>query len=185
MHQRTGTGVELTWIGSSSTLKGLETIRPLLEEVGHRWPGLRMKLICDRFLEFESLSVIRRVWSEATEADDLASADIGISWVPDDPWSRGKCGLKVLQYMAAGLPVVANPVGVQAEMVGHGETGFLCSTPDEWRAAIGRLRHDPMVRKRMGEAGRARVENEFSVGVGAARWIDVLRTFQHTTALVG
>ena len=63
-------------------------------------------------------------WTEASEAVEIAGADIGISWMPDDAWSRGKCGLKVLQYLAAGLPVVANPVGVQIEMVRHGETGF-------------------------------------------------------------
>ena len=144
-----------------------------------------MKLICDRFLEFENLSVIRCPWSEKTEAEDLESADIGISWVPDDPWSRGKCGLKVLQYMAAGLPVVANPVGVQAEMVRHGETGFLCGSPDEWSAAIGRLSHDPLLRKRMGKAGRKRVESGFSVGVGATVWTNLLDAFRPQSALVG
>jgi glycosyltransferase involved in cell wall biosynthesis len=184
-HQRAGAGVELVWIGSSSTLQGLETIRPLLEEVGRCWPGLRMRLICDRFVELENLSVVRLPWSEATEASDLAAADIGISWVPDDPWSRGKCGLKVLQYMAAGLPVVANPVGVQAEMVRHGETGFLATKAAEWSAAVGRLAHDPSLRMRMGHAGRARVEREFSVAVGAARWIEMLGAMQRTTALAG
>jgi glycosyltransferase involved in cell wall biosynthesis len=184
-HQRAGTGAELVWIGSSSTLKGLETIRPLLEDVGRCWPGLHMKLIGDRFLELENLSVIRRPWSEATEADDLATADIGISWVPDDPWSRGKCGLKVLQYMAAGLPVVANPVGVQSEMVRHGETGFLATTADEWSVAVGRLAHNPLLRTRMGQAGRARVEREFSVTVGAARWVEMLGARQRTSALAG
>jgi glycosyltransferase involved in cell wall biosynthesis len=184
-HQRAGVGVELVWIGSSSTLQGLESIRPLLEEIGRCWPGLRLKLICDRFVEFENLPVIRRPWSEATEAEKLASADIGISWVPDDPWSRGKCGLKVLQYMAAELPVVANPVGVQAEMVRHGETGYLCSTPDEWSAAIGRLSHDPLLRRQMGESGRRLVERAFSISVGAASWAHLLSTFQRPTALAG
>jgi hypothetical protein len=184
-HQRAGAGAELVWIGSSSTLQGLEAIRPYLEDMGRNWPGLQLELICDRFLELENLSVIRRPWSEATEARDLASADIGISWVPDDPWSRGKCGLKVLQYMAAGLPVVANPVGVQAEMVRHGETGLLATTAAEWSAAVGRLAHDPSLRIRMGQAGRARVEREFSVAVGAARWVEMLGAIQRTMALAG
>jgi hypothetical protein len=185
IHQRAGAGVELAWIGSSSTLQGLETIRPLLEEMGRCWPGLRLKLICDRFLEMENLCVVRRPWSEATEAANLASADIGISWIPDDAWSRGKCGLKVLQYMAAGLPVVANPVGVQAEMVAHGETGFLVVSPDEWSEAVGRLAHDPELRKRMGQAGRARVERDFSVAAGATHWIGMLQTVEPRTALAG
>jgi glycosyltransferase involved in cell wall biosynthesis len=184
-HERSGAGVELVWIGSSSTLNGLEAIRTLLEDLGVNWPGIQLKLICDRFLELQKLSVLPCRWSEATEAADLASADIGMSWVPDDPWSRGKCGLKVLQYMAAGLPVVANPVGVQAEMVRHGATGFLATTAVEWSAAVGRLAHDPLLRKRMGQAGRARVERDFSVAVGATRWIEVLRMFQGRKALAG
>jgi glycosyltransferase involved in cell wall biosynthesis len=123
-HRRTGAGVDMVWIGSSSTLRGLEAIRPLLETLGSSWPGIRLKLICDRFLELQHLSIVPLRWTEATQADDLAAADIGISWLPDDAWSRGKCGLKVVQYMAAGLPVVANPVGVQAEIVQHGENGL-------------------------------------------------------------
>src|SRR5207253_3934259 len=118
-----------------------------------------LKLICDRFLSLRHLPVVRCRWSQAGETAALADADIGISWVPDDLWSRGKCGLKVLQYMAAGLPVVANPVGVQAELVRHGENGFLARTPDEWAEAVGRLAHDPELRRRMGQAGRRLVED--------------------------
>src|SRR5205085_460776 len=98
--------------------------RPLLEEVGRRCSGVVLKLVCDRFVDFDNLTVVPCPWSEPGERRELASADIGISWLPDDAWSRGKCGLKVLQYMAAGLPVVANPVGVHTEMIGHGSTGF-------------------------------------------------------------
>jgi glycosyltransferase involved in cell wall biosynthesis len=173
-HTRSGEGVQLVWIGSSSTLRGLEAVRPLLEEVGRRCPGLRLKLVCDRFLELQHLPVLPRPWSEAGEAAELASADVGISWVPDDPWSRGKCGLKVLQYMAAGLPVVANPVGVQPDLVRPGVTGFLADTAAGWAEAVGRLARDPGLRRRMGAAGRRVVEGEYSVGAGAARWLALL-----------
>jgi glycosyltransferase involved in cell wall biosynthesis len=167
-------GVHLVWIGSSSTLRGLRAIQPILEEVGRRWPGLRLKLMCDRFLELRHLPVVACPWSEAGEATELAAADIGISWVPDDDWSRGKCGLKVLQYMAAGLPVVANPVGVQAELVRPGTTGFLADTTESWVAAIGLLARDPELRRRMGAAGRRLVEQEYSVRAGAERWLGLL-----------
>ncbi|MFM7151153.1 MAG: glycosyltransferase, partial [Gemmataceae bacterium] len=117
--------LELVWIGSSSTLQGIEAITPLLEGLGSRLPGLKIKIICDRFPSFKNLQIIPVRWQDATEVEELASSAIGFSWIPDDPWSRGKCGLKVLQYMAAGLPVLANPVGVQKEMVRQRENGFL------------------------------------------------------------
>jgi glycosyltransferase involved in cell wall biosynthesis len=173
-HERAGVGVQLVWVGSSSTLQGLERARPLLETVGNRVPGLRLKLVCDSFLTLASPPVDACHWAESTEAEAIAAADIGISWLPDDDWSRGKCGLKVLQYMAAGLPVVANPVGVQADLVRHGETGFLATTPREWVEAVGRLARDPDARQRMGAAGRRRVEAEYGVAAGGRRWRAVL-----------
>jgi glycosyltransferase involved in cell wall biosynthesis len=184
-HARTGPGVQLVWVGSSSTLNGLERIVPLLEEVGRRHPGLRLKLICDRFLKLKHLQVMECAWNEASETADIAAADIGIGWVPDDLWSRGKCGLKVLQYMAAGLPVVANPVGVQADMVRHGETGFQAETPEEWMDAIARLVDDAQLRHRLGAAGRALVEREYSVPVGAARWLALLNSLERARKQAG
>ena len=80
----------------------------------------------------------------------------------DDPWTRGKCGLKVLQYMAAGLPVISSPAGVNAEIVIHGETGFLAETPEEWKAAVERLVTSPELRRSMGMAGRRREVEHFS-----------------------
>ncbi|HLJ96429.1 MAG TPA: glycosyltransferase family 4 protein [Gemmataceae bacterium] len=173
-HRRAGEGVKLVWIGSSSTLTGLASIRPLLEKLGAQVPGLRLKLVCDRFWTLQHLSVVRCPWTQEGEAGALADADIGISWLPDDFWSRGKCGLKILQYMVAGLPVVANPVGIQTELVRHGETGFLAETPEQWLEAIGRLTHDPQLRRRMGQAGRQCVERAFSVAAGAECWRTLL-----------
>lgn len=182
-HLPSAGGARLAWIGSGSTLRGLERIRGLLEELGKTNPGLNLNVICDRSLKLEHLPVRFCRWSGETEAGALASADIGISWLPPDSWSRGKCGLKVLQYMAAGLPVVVNPVGVQTELVQHGETGFLVETPAQWSAAIGRLAADPALRRRFGAAGRRRVSEQFHVQQGAAAWLDLLRTFRHGAAL--
>jgi glycosyltransferase involved in cell wall biosynthesis len=174
--------VVVVWVGSSSTLKGLERCAPLLEELGSQIPALRLKVICDRTLALRHLIVNHHPWSAATEAADIASADIGISWIPDDEWSRGKCGLKVLQYMAAGLPVVANPVGVHIEMVRHQETGFLAETPGEWTEAIYQLASDADLRQRMGRAGRQLVEGRYSVSVGARVWLSVLEEMQSAPA---
>jgi glycosyltransferase involved in cell wall biosynthesis len=163
-------GVQLVWIGSSSTLRGLEGARDVLEALGARLPGLALKVICDRFPTFRNLRVLPCPWSGRTEAAELRAADIGLSWLPDDLWSRGKCALKVLQYMAAGLPVVANPVGVQAEVVRSGETGFLVETAGELARAVARLAGDPGLRRRMGERGREVVRTTFSLASGEARW---------------
>ncbi len=173
-HRRPAGTAQLVWVGSASTLQGLERMQPLLEALGRDCPGLCLKLVCDRFLSLRRLPVLPCPWSEAREGDELAAADIGVSWVPDDLWSRGKCGLKVLQYMAAGLPVVANPVGVQAEMVRHGETGFLTDTPAQWTEAVRRLTHDPELRRRMGRAGRRLLETRYSVATAARHWLALL-----------
>jgi hypothetical protein len=165
------------WVGSSSTLKGLERFAPTLSAIGRAVPGTRLKLVCDRFAHFPGLPVERCVWNEATEAQEIAAADIGIGWVPDDPWSRGKCGLKVLQYQAAGLPVVANPVGVQADFVRDGETGFRAATADEWVNAVRALAADAALRARLGAAGRKQVEGRYSVDSGARRWVEALAGF--------
>jgi len=166
--------VRMTWIGSSSTLQGLDLVRGPLEELGKRNGRLSFKVICDRAPAWRDLPIEFCPWSEATEAEDLATADIGVSWIPDDDWSRGKCGLKVLQYMAAGLPVVANAVGVHPEMVEHGKTGLLVETPKEFAAAVETLAHDATLRARLGEAGRRRVEKHYSLEHGAGEWLKLL-----------
>jgi glycosyltransferase involved in cell wall biosynthesis len=176
--QGRGETLRLVWVGSSSTLKGLDRCANLLDEIGLRVPGTRLKLICDGELRLPHLAVDHCAWSEATEAVDIAAADVGISWVPDDDWSRGKCGLKLLQYMAAGLPVIANPVGVHTEIVRHMETGFLAESREEWFAAASRLSADAGLRERMGRAGRRRLEACYSVAEGARTWLSVLESLQ-------
>ncbi len=167
-------GKELVWIGSSSTLQGIERIAPLLEQLGQAIPGLRLRVICDRFPRFQHLPVICRPWSEATEVAELLQADLGISWIPDDLWSRGKCGLKLLQYMAAGLPVVANPVGMHLQIVRHGETGWLVHSAEDWLCAVRRLVGDASLRARMGQAGRRQLQTEYSISCAAKTWLTLL-----------
>jgi glycosyltransferase involved in cell wall biosynthesis len=155
--------IDLVWIGSSSTLKGLGQERDLWERLGREVPGLRIRVICDRYPEFTDLTVVPVPWSRETEARELAAAHVGISWLPDDLWSRGKCGLKVLQYQAAGLPVIANPVGMNVELVEPGATGYLAATPDQWVQAVRTLAADPRLRLSMGLLARRRVETGFSI----------------------
>lgn len=166
--------LEMVWIGSSSTLPGLRLLTPVLESLGRKHPHRQLKIICDRSFKLRSLKVKHCQWAEQAEAAELAAADIGISWMPDDLWSQGKCGLKVLQYMAAGLPVIANAAGIQRELVRHGETGFLVNTLDEFVQAVETLEGAPELRRHMGRAGRRLVEKEYHVSVGGKHWLQLL-----------
>jgi len=110
-----------------------------------------------------------RPWAEETEASEIQAFDVGIMPLDDTEWERGKCGYKLLQYMAAGRPVVASPVGVNPDIVEPGVTGLLARTPEEWRTALTRLRDDPGLRARMGAAGRRRVEADYSLDIAEPR----------------
>jgi glycosyltransferase involved in cell wall biosynthesis len=113
-------------------------------------------------------------WRLEDEGRLLADGDIGIAPLPDTPQARGKCGFKVLQYMAAGLPVVTSPVGANAEYVRPEETGLHAGPAEEWVAAIGRLAADPALREHMGRAGRRRVEREFDFAVLAPAFCELV-----------
>ncbi|MCB0134485.1 MAG: glycosyltransferase family 4 protein [Caldilineaceae bacterium] len=114
-------------------------------------------------------------WSEATEISLIKGMDIGLMPLPDTPWTRGKCGYKLIQYMACGLPVIASPVGVNTEIVKHGVNGFLASTEAEWTEALRTLLSDAALRARMGEAGRRKVERDYSLQVWGPRVAQILR----------
>ncbi len=163
--------LQMVWVGSSSTLQGLELQRPLWARLGREIPKLELHLICDRFARFDPLPVFEVPWSEPTEARAIAARDVGISWVPDDRWSRGKCGLKILQYQAAGLPVVANPVGVHPRMIEPGVNGFLPESEDDWLDAIRLLATNPELRIAMGREARRSVEARYSVTAWSAAFV--------------
>lgn len=173
-HKRRGAGARLVWIGQHSTLPCLNHAADHLAVAAERLPGLHLNVVSNRFPALQGIKVAERPWSAMTEAAELAECDIGISWLPDDPWSRGKCGLKVLQYMAAGLPVVANPLGMNSEMVLDGETGLLASTPREWATAIERLANDAPLRARLGAAGRRLVTSQFTSELWGQRFAQLL-----------
>ncbi|MDU8946141.1 glycosyltransferase family 4 protein [Ovoidimarina sediminis] len=123
-----------------------------------------------------SLRFERRNWSEDREVLDIHDMDIGVMPLPDTPWMRGKCGYKLIQYMACGLPIVASPVGVNREIVEHGVNGFLAESEAEWDAALCKLISDPDLRHRMGREGRKKVETEYSLQIQAPRVARLLRS---------
>jgi glycosyltransferase involved in cell wall biosynthesis len=164
----------LVWIGSKSTLPYLRRFAPALAEAKKRVAGLRMITIADQPLAGSALSAEHVPWSQETESAALCRGDIGIAPTPRDRWTLGKCGFKIVQYMAAGLPVIASPVGANSEIVAPGETGFLAKDQAEWADAIAALAEDPGKRQAMGSAGRKRVERLFSIARAVEVWAELL-----------
>lgn len=169
------TSIDLVWIGSSSTKKHLITILPILEEAAKKIPGLRLKIISDFSLTSDILEIVPVRWSEMTEAIDLSSSYVGIAPLPDNPYTQGKCALKVIQYMAASLPVISSPVGVNKDIVEDGLCGFLAADQQEWLLALQKLTDNSNIRLSMGEAGRKRCIEHFTLQA----------TFKKMMALLG
>ena len=158
-----GKRVVLGWIGSGSTLKYLDDILPALDFIGRGRPDVVLRVICDVFPEECSLFLEKRVWSMETEVADLQGIDIGLMPLRDDPWSRGKCGFKILQYFAVGKPVVCSPVGVNREIVEDCASGFWARGPEEWAEKIGHLIEDAKMRRDFGARGREKVVRDYSM----------------------
>lgn len=153
-------GVVAGWIGAGGNLPYLEALLPSLRPL-----GVKVRVVCDRFPE----GVEAVPWSEEGEAAAVAGMDIGLAPMPDDAWTRGKCGTRVLQYHAAGVPVVADDVGVHRDLVGEG--GYLVKSPAEWAEKVGLLARDPELRRRLGEAGRARLKERFTLDAVFPKWL--------------
>jgi len=153
----------IVWIGSPENLIYLEMIRPALERLAARHPTLRLRVVCSKFPDWPRLDVERVAWSSQTEAAALAAAHIGVMPLTDDEWARGKCAFKLLQYMAAGLPCVASPVGANTEAVIDGVTGFHARDGGEWELALERLIGSPELRASFGARGLAHVAERYSL----------------------
>lgn len=167
--------VVLGWIGSRGTLKYLKEIAPALEALGERFPGLTLKIVADEFFDLEHLPVIKKNWSAADEIADLHSFDIGLMPLTDDVWTRGKCGFKLLQCMAVGLPVVCSPVGANRQIVTDGVEGYWASSQTEWVEKLASLINDPVLARAMGKRGREKVLQTYSLQTNAPLLIQSLR----------
>jgi glycosyltransferase involved in cell wall biosynthesis len=163
----------LGWIGSPVTSSYLDLLRPALAELESRLQ-FRIVLIGAAAGALAGFPVEQVTWSAETEAAALARCDVGVMPLPDRPWERGKCGYKLIQYMASSLPVVASPVGVNREIVVPGETGFLAAHDTDWVSSLLRLAQEPWLRQRMGAAGRRRVEEYYSLEVRGPELIELL-----------
>lgn len=164
----------LVWIGSHTTVSYLDPLRPALQRLSRQHPGLELHVIGGRFA-VEGVRVIEHEWSLENEVRQVGACDIGLAPLPDDDWSRGKCGLKLLLYMSLGLPSVASPVGVNLEMVSDDVNGRLVADSDACVEAVSRLIGDPLERVRLGSAARRTVEERYSVDAVVPRLASLLR----------
>jgi len=153
----------IAWIGSPENLVYLEMIRPALARLSGRYPALKLRVICSAFPEWPEVQIERIVWSEATEAQSLAAAHVGIMPLTDDAWTRGKCAFKLLQYMAASLPCVASAVGANREAVIDGYNGFHAGAPEEWERNLEKLIVSPELRARFGANGNQHVVQRYAM----------------------
>ncbi len=174
--------VTLGWIGSPSTWTFVLPLVPLLQRLAEE-----MKLVI-RVVgagpqkltspEFEFMD-----WSEETEIEAIQGMDIGIMPLPDEPWARGKCGYKLIQYMACGIPVIASPVGVNSEIVDEGLNGFLAANEGEWEHAIRQLAASAELRHTMGARGREKIVSQYSLHVHGPRLAGLLHEVVSTANL--
>ena len=167
--------IVLGWIGSSSTTQYLDLIREPLVALARRYSGLELCLIGAGEFDMPEFCVHRHPWASETEVGHLQTFDIGLMPLPDDSFTRGKGGYKLLQYMSMGLPVVASPVEINREIVTPGETGFLADTKKEWIEFLGRLIEDKTLRNQMGAAGREKMIAEYSLKKSSVQLLALLK----------
>jgi glycosyltransferase involved in cell wall biosynthesis len=160
--------VELVWIGSPITARLLLPYLQTWQRLSDAYPNVDLKLV-GAGENFRLEGVRHRVvaWSEETEASELNAADIGIFPLQDIGFHRGKCALKLIQYMAAGLPVVASAIGANNDIIEDGITGFLASSEEQWLKALSTLIEDSVLRHRMGASGREKAVSAYSIEAAA------------------
>lgn len=170
------TEMRIGWIGSPGSSRYLQTVKDPLA-VAIRDDDCRIILVgagTDHGLD--ALNPELKPWTEETEFNEICNFDVGIMPLPDDDWAKGKCGFKLIQYLAAGKPVIASPVGANCEIVRHGLNGFLASSANEWAECIRKLKNNPDLARRMGENGRKLIEERYSLQAMGSRMVDVLRS---------
>ncbi len=175
IHSVRANSVTIGWSGSHSTSSYLHLLAPILQQLSSTF-DVKILVIGDAQFRMEGVKLEARPWNLKRETLDLREIDIGIYPLPDEEWVLGKSGLKALQYMGVGVPVVASAIGSACDFIRHGENGFLARTTDEWVECLSRLILDPDLRRRIGSAGRLTVEEYFSVKVNAPVYLSILES---------
>jgi glycosyltransferase involved in cell wall biosynthesis len=165
----------LGWIGTKGNLKYLKKLEPVFESLAKRFPNLQLKIVSNDFFDSSFIPVIKKPWRLEDENQDLISFDIGLMPLQDDLWSKGKCGLKIIQYLSVGVPVVCTPVGINGEIVKDGRNGFWATSPQEWVDRLATLISNPALRLKMGQEGIETVEKGYSLAVTSEKFLQVLQ----------
>jgi glycosyltransferase involved in cell wall biosynthesis len=172
--EKTGPTV-IGWTGSHSTVQHLDTMRGALKKLAEQ-ESFRLRVIGTPSYECAPVDVEAMPWRAETELEDLSEIDIGMMPLPDDRWSKGKCGLKALQFMALGIPTICSPVGVNTDIIQDDQNGFIAATEDEWVDKLSRLLRSAELRRRLGDAGRATVEEKYSAITQTPRVYEIFKS---------
>jgi glycosyltransferase involved in cell wall biosynthesis len=164
------------WTGTHSTVKYIYLIMPVLQKIKAKYSNVLFKVICEDEFRIEELAITTTAWSSEREIEQLSDIDIGIMPLPDDEWTKGKCGFKGLQYMAMQAPAVMSSVGVNAEIIQHGVNGFLAHTDEEWFDILCQLIDSEVLRKTIGEAGRKTILEKYSVVANKDKYLSLLNS---------
>jgi glycosyltransferase involved in cell wall biosynthesis len=173
IEKKSTNNIVVGWTGSHSTLKYLTGVESALHYLEKKYPLLQILIIADQKPDLALRSLIFLPWNKETETADLAMADIGIMPLPDDEWAKGKCGFKALQYMSMEIPTIVSPVGVNTKIVEPGVNGFFATTQEEWITTIDLLINDSTLRQRLGENGRKKVVDSYSVDSNASTFLSL------------
>ncbi len=166
----------LGWIGTKGNLKYLKKLEPVFGAIHERFPQAKLKVVSNDFYDSSYLPIIKKPWRLEDENEDLVSFDIGLMPLNDDLWSRGKCGLKIVQYLSVGVPVVCTPVGINSDIIKDGENGFWATSEREWVDRLSVLIQDERLRHQMGLKGIEMVEREYSLAVTCEKFFQVLES---------
>lgn len=171
--------VVIGWIGGPSTSLYLNMLAGVFKRLKEKYK-IRVMIIGDQNFHIKDIDCESKPWDFNTEVECLRKFNIGIMPLPDNDWTRGKCGLKALQYMAVGIPVVCSPIGVNSEIIKDGQNGLLASTENEWLAKLSLLIEDSDLRKKLGEAGRLTVEEKYSLRINAPKLKEVIESVYYS-----
>ncbi|MDD5545961.1 MAG: glycosyltransferase family 4 protein [Candidatus Omnitrophica bacterium] len=167
--------VVVGWIGSVTTMDFLKPMTGVFAKLSERFPNIEFKIVGGDLDNGKIPGVICVPWSLEEELGQLRTFDIGIMPMPDNEWTRGKCGFKAILYMSMAIPSVCSPVGMNKEIIADGVNGFLASDEDQWLKKLTLLIEDSGLRKRMGIEAKKTVEERYSVKVNAPKFIAVLK----------